>query len=237
MKILALETATLAGSAALVEGGRILAESNLAPGRTHSSTLLPEIQKVLQEAGMSATDLDIVAVGLGPGSFTGLRIGLAIAKGLAWAAGKPLVGVPTLDAMARAVQPGDGGIICPVIDARKGQVYAAMYRPSGPLWERLTDYEALTPDGLAGIISEPVVFFGEGVRTWGGVISESLGPLFIRGDEAFDFPRAVNVAAEAEMLYDRGMAADPADVAPLYVRPPDIKPPAEPHNRRREMSL
>ena len=123
----------------------------------------------------------MVAVGQGPGSFTGLRIGLAVAKGLAWAAGKPLIGVPTLDTLA-ASPPEASLPVCPVVDARKGQVYAALYqRDSTGRLKSLRPAGAFAPEDLARFIGQPTIFVGDGARTWGSVLAETLGPLYIRG--------------------------------------------------------
>jgi tRNA threonylcarbamoyladenosine biosynthesis protein TsaB len=225
VNILALDTSTLAATMALTEDHKVLAESNLPPGRTHSTTLLPEIRRMLKEHTLDVRDVDLFAVGLGPGSFTGLRIGLAAAKGLAWAAGKPLVGVPTLDALARNHPPAQTRI-CPLLDARKGQVYAALFEPDeAGGWKRTMEEEAFTPDELAALIHEETVFFGEGVRTWEESLSQLLGAFFLRGEDNLDYPRAEAVARLAVHLFYEGTETDPAGIVPRYIRPPDIRAP------------
>lgn len=220
MKALALDTATPAGSAALVEGAVVLAESNLPPGKTHSRTLVPEIQRLLARLDLTVHDLDFIAVGLGPGSFTGLRIGLAVAKGLAWAAGKPLVGVPSLDALVRGLPPQPIQA-CPMLDARKGQTYAALYRTGAQgAWERRTEFRAHTLRTLAELVREETVFIGEGGTTWGQALADKLGPLFRPGPEDLVHPRAAQVARAAFDLLNQGVETDPARVMPLYIRPP-----------------
>ncbi|MEW5721659.1 MAG: tRNA (adenosine(37)-N6)-threonylcarbamoyltransferase complex dimerization subunit type 1 TsaB [Thermodesulfobacteriota bacterium] len=227
MRILALDTATPALTLAVLEDDRVLAESNQFPGRTHSRVLVPEMDRGLRVLDLTPADLDLIAVGIGPGSFTGLRIGLAAAKGLAWAAAKPLIGVPTLDALARAVAP-EPGWICPLLNARRGQVFAALYRP-GPKgnWERQTEYGAFSAADLAVLVREKTMFFGEGVRTAGRELSARLGPLYLRGPEENDFPRATQTARVARELYLAGAETDPGLVVPLYIRPPDIREPKE----------
>ncbi len=227
MKILALDTSTLAATMALVDDSEVLAESNLPPGRTHSTTLLPEIRRILKDRALEVRDLDLIAVGLGPGSFTGLRIGLAAAKGLAWAAGKPLVGVPTLDALAMNHPPARTRI-CPLVDARKGQVYAALFEPDGAGgWQRTMEDGAFTPDELAALIKEDTVFFGEGARTWEESLSRTLGALFLRGEEHLDYPHAAGAARLAVSRYAQGTETDPARIVPRDIRPPDIRAPKE----------
>ena len=122
MRILALETSTLAGSAALLEGGRIVGESLLDVALTHSERLMAMVDRLIQDSGWRATDLEALAVSTGPGSFTGLRIGIATAKGLALALGVPVAPVPTLDALAWNLPFADA-LVCPLLDARKGEVY------------------------------------------------------------------------------------------------------------------
>ena len=114
-------------SAAVAEDSKILAEYTVNIGKTHSQTLLPMIDRVLADAEMSVNDMDAIAVSRGPGSFTGLRIGSATAKGLAAAAEIPIVDVPTLEALAVGVGNAGGRLICPVIDARRNEVYTALY--------------------------------------------------------------------------------------------------------------
>lgn len=124
MKILGIETATPVLGVALLDGAHVRLEITHNLGKTHGERLAPLIEQALREAGWRARDLDAVAVSSGPGSFTGLRIGLSTAKGLAFAAGCPLVGVPTLEALAANV----AGLVSPMIDARRGEVYAGLYR-------------------------------------------------------------------------------------------------------------
>ncbi|HSR10897.1 MAG TPA: tRNA (adenosine(37)-N6)-threonylcarbamoyltransferase complex dimerization subunit type 1 TsaB, partial [Thermodesulfobacteriota bacterium] len=136
MIVLALETATLAGSVALVDAGdgetgrRIIGENTLSNPETHSARLMPGIDRLLKEASLTIRDIGGIAVSIGPGSFTGLRIGVATAKGLAYALGIPVAGVPTLDALA-ATRPFSPDPVCPVLDARKKEVYAALFRCNG----------------------------------------------------------------------------------------------------------
>ena len=225
MTILALDTSTPAASLALVDQGNLVVESNPAPGETHSKTLLPRIREMLDDTGLEIRDLEFIAVGLGPGSFTGLRIGLAAVKGLAWAGGVPLVGVPTLDAMVQAITP-DHLAACPVIDARKDQLYAAMYRPSTlGGWDRKSDYSSFTLTGLGEAVREKTIFIGQGLNKWGEKLAGLLGDFYQRGPEKYDYPRAKNIARLAREIVDRGEIPAPSTVTPLYVRPPDIREP------------
>lgn len=127
MKLLGIETSTRTGSVAIVEGEEIIAEYTLKSKETHTARLMPAIDHILKDTHLTIHQMDAVAVSLGPGSFTGLRIGLATAKGLCLALRKPLVGILTLDALAHNIC-YSSHIICPLLDARKGEVYAALYR-------------------------------------------------------------------------------------------------------------
>ncbi len=127
MYILAIESSGNVASAAVAEDSKILAEYTVNIGKTHSQTLLPMIDRVLTDAEMSVNDVSAIAVSRGPGSFTGLRIGSATAKGLAASAGIPIADVPTLEALAVGVGNAGGRLICPVIDARRNEVYTALY--------------------------------------------------------------------------------------------------------------
>ena len=127
MKILGIDTSTSCGSVGLIDGDSVIAEYLIDIPVTHSERLLGSIEHVLRQAGCSTGELDGWAISLGPGSFTGLRIGVSTIKGLAFATQKPVAGVPTLDVLAFNISPTPY-LICPVLDARKGEVYAAFYR-------------------------------------------------------------------------------------------------------------
>ncbi|HZP45273.1 MAG TPA: tRNA (adenosine(37)-N6)-threonylcarbamoyltransferase complex dimerization subunit type 1 TsaB [Candidatus Binataceae bacterium] len=159
--VLGIETGTATASLGLVDHGQIRAQLNRELP-THCSGLPDAVAELLRAAALTIPDLAAFAVGLGPGSFTGLRVGLSYAKGLAAASGKPLVGVPSLDAiaMAGAEQGADGGIICPVLDGRHGEVYAALYRRSGDALEKLSDDRALPAAQLDLLVADPVLFIG-----------------------------------------------------------------------------
>ena len=222
MLILALDTSTPAASAALVDDAGVRSESNLRPGETHSRTLLPEIDRLLKMEGLTAADMDLVAAGVGPGSFTGLRIGLAAAKGLAWAAGKPLVGVSSLDALAAGL-PAEGEQACSVIDARKNQVYCRFVHPDGPGLVP-TDRTRGLRSGRPGPGYRPAHGFYRGrAGSFGaGELADRLGANFVRGPVTADRPRAAAAAGVARRLWAAGAQSDPARVVPLYIRPPDL---------------
>ena len=149
MLILALESSAKAASVALCRDGALIAQTVQCSGLTHSRTLLPMAEDLLKNAGVSLSDVDEIAVAHGPGSFTGVRIGVSAAKGLAWGAQKPAVGVSTLEAMAwHGLAASEGALVCPVMDARRNQVYNALFEIRGGKPERLCEDRAISLDVL-----------------------------------------------------------------------------------------
>ena len=148
MKILALETSAKSVSAAVTDGGVVRAYTYQNTGLTHSRTLMPLVDAMLRESEQSLADMDLLAVAAGPGSFTGLRIGVSALKGLAWAADKPCCGVSTLEAMAQNLRHMDGLIVCSM-DARRNQVYNAVFAAEGGQLTRLTPDRAIALSQLA----------------------------------------------------------------------------------------
>jgi tRNA threonylcarbamoyladenosine biosynthesis protein TsaB len=228
MLILALDSSTRIGSVALRRDGVPVAEYTLSVQRTHAERLLPAAHRILEDAGLVPADVEAVAVTTGPGSFTGLRIALATAKGLAYALGRPLVGVSTLEALAYGVS-GWADFLCPLLDARRGEAYAAVFRalPGGGV-ERLSEYLAepvpkileklavLAPEGR-------VAFVGDGAPLHARLLTERLGARAVFPPEAVWTLRASWVGALAEARLQRGEADPLAELAPLYVRPPEAE--------------
>lgn len=218
--ILSIETATGCGSVALTRGrlrdGQVLAEYTLQPELTHSRRLLGVIDTMMHAARAEWKDLGAVAVSRGPGSFTGLRIGMAAAQGIAMAASVPLLGVATLDGMAAAGMAIDIQV-CWLLDARKQQVYAAFYRyDSECVPIRTSDYLALTPDQLLQSIREPTLLAGPGVRVcqpW----CEGLGMIRILPAGPLH-PRAALIGLSAGQRMMEGVGSGNTDCLPLYVR-------------------
>ena len=166
MKLLALESSAKAASCAVLADGEVLASAWQATGLTHSRTLLPMVEDMLRNSELSVQDMDAVAVAAGPGSFTGLRIGVAAVKGLAWAAEKPCVPVSTLEAMAWPLAHLKGNIVC-TMDARRQQIYNAVFRADGDELTRLREDRAISLEDaatdLAGL-DGPVFIVGDGAR-------------------------------------------------------------------------
>jgi universal bacterial protein YeaZ len=218
--ILAIETATGCGSVALTRGagptGKVLAEYTLQPEITHARRLLGSVATIMADAGTGWSELTAVAVSRGPGSFTGLRIGMAAAQGLAMALAVPLLAVPTLDGLAAQVIPGDLPVCC-LLDARKKQVYAGLYRFQQTRWHRITPFLVVSPNELAQrIIQEPTLLVGPGLQGCRAEMASQ--PLFRCAEAGLLQPRAAAIGlCGAQMLAD-GAGHTAEQAIPLYVR-------------------
>jgi tRNA threonylcarbamoyladenosine biosynthesis protein TsaB len=211
MRVLAVETSTLAGGVALLDGERLVGESLLDVRITHSERLMVAVDRTLVDARWSPRDLEGLAVAVGPGSFTGLRIGLGTVKGLAVALGIPVAAVPTLDAMAWAL-PFAALPVCPVISARKGEVYAARYRWDDGTMVRDWDYLAVAPEELAARLDEPTILLGDAA---GSIVS----PWARLAPPARRLPSPACVGQLGLERLRRGEHVTAADLVPLYLRP------------------
>jgi tRNA threonylcarbamoyladenosine biosynthesis protein TsaB len=223
MRVLAVETATPLGSVSLVDEGGVILERESGVAITHSTWLLPAIRDLLIEAQLSPGELDGFAVSVGPGSFTGLRIGLSTVKGLSLATGKPVVPVPTLDAMAELVPPCPH-LICPLLDARKKEVYAALYRHllGGPL-HRQGDFLVLSPHALAHLIDEKVLFLGNGSDLYRELLVRLFGDKALFASANLRYPKAATVGQLGLRLLKQGCTEDLDGLEPLYVRPSEAE--------------
>ena len=222
MRVLGIDTSTLMGSVALLDGEVVVAEYSLSVSTTHSERLLSTIHRLFDESGSTVTALDALAIAVGPGSFTGLRIGLATAKGLALASGHPLVGVPTLDALAWGV-PFAAYPVCPLLDAKKGEVYTALYRHRHRDLERLTEYRALSPDRLLMELEGPICFLGDGVLAYRERIVEVMGDRAYFVPPPRSYPSGACVAELGARRLAQGDLGDPVALVPMYVRPSEAE--------------
>ncbi len=224
--ILAMDTATACSSVSLTAGsrcnGRVLASLNFSGNVTHSRRLLTTIDLIMKKSEVEWDIIDGICVSLGPGSFTGLRIGMATAKGIAVAANKPLLGVSTLDGLASKCTTST--LICAVLDARKKEVYSAFYRydvKTGS--KRISDLAVHSPEELAALIDEPVVMVGDGVTVYSELFSELLGDNVIFAPAQLHEPASSSLGLIARELLDAGEVLDVAEATPGYVRRSDAE--------------
>lgn len=222
MRILGVDTATWRASVGLISDGTSVVEQSLLTTGNHAASLLPLIEDVLRRAACPVDRLDAIAVSNGPGSFTGLRIGLSVAKGIACATGARLIAVPTLEALARTVVHYEG-VICPVLDARKGELYAASFEASGGVLTRLTADVLMTPESLLEILPTPCVVLGDAVERYGELFTRRLGPHATVLPFEIYAPRGGVVARMGWERLQRGEAADLHQIEPCYVRPSEAE--------------
>lgn len=218
LKVLGIDTSTTSGTIGLIHDEKVISEYVLNLSVTHSERLLDAIDLVLRRGRHALGDLDGFAISLGPGSFTGVRIGVSTVKGLAYAVRKPVVGISTLDVLASQVSPTPY-LICPIIDARKGEVYSAFYRyEEFDRPKRVSEYQAMKPEVLFGMLKEPTIFLGDGVKTFGDDLRNSLKSFALFSPPALHTPHGSVVARLGVELLMRGEVLDLATFTPLYVR-------------------
>jgi len=247
MKILAIETSTMLGGIAIMDNlSGLIAEVRLNVKSTHSERLMTEIDHVLRQAGLKISDIDVFAIAIGPGSFTGLRIGLSTVKGFPYATGKPIVSVPTLEAFAWNF-PYCSHPVCPMLDARKKEVYAALFKWENEGFTRLIDEVSIkvnrllekineehTPAPLSrgdfpyplvgegrgegGFFDDKVVFTGEGAILYKDKIIEMMGEKAIFASPEKIVPSPANVAYIGIKKAIKGEFSEPVSLVPFYIR-------------------
>jgi tRNA threonylcarbamoyladenosine biosynthesis protein TsaB len=218
--ILSIDSSTPVAGIAVSDGMQLLGEITLNTKNTHSEKLMPLVKHLLDELALSVNDLDAIAVTQGPGSFTGLRIGMATAKGLAQGAGKKLIAVPTLDCLAQNLLHYPG-IICPIMNAQKKQVYTAIYRSGRDKLERLSDYQAIAVEQLAAQLKElkeDIWFVGDGVAAFADMFQELLGDACRFADGHNILPRAGALAMLAAERASEEQFDDLYQAELIYIR-------------------
>ena len=219
MLILAFETSAKAASVALLEDGRLLGESYQNTGLTHSQTLMVMAQELLKQCGRTVSQLTAVAAANGPGSFTGIRIGVAAAKGFAWGAELPCCGTSTLASMAVGLGIWQG-YVCPVMDARRSQVYNALFHVDCGKYTRIRDDRAISLQELGEDVknlTEPIFLVGDGSILCYNTLSEMV-PGMVLPPEHRMHQRAAGVALEAERMLNAGGAFPGEALVPNYLR-------------------
>jgi len=222
VRILGIDTSTSCGSVGLIDDGEVISDYLLNVPATHSQRLLIAIELVLREAGCPIENLDGWAIALGPGSFTALRIGVSTVKGLAFATGKPVTGVSTLDALAWQIAPTPY-LICPIVDARKKELYTAFYRFENSLIKRQSDDRAIKPEDLVRSIKEQTIFLGNGAKTYRDFLLNSLSSLALFPSAPLHLSHGSMVAKLGCELLQKGECLDLSTFAPIYVRPSEAE--------------
>jgi tRNA threonylcarbamoyladenosine biosynthesis protein TsaB len=216
MIVLAADTSTAVNTVSVTRDDRLLAETVVNCGRKHSERLLETVDWVVEEADLALGDVELLAVSVGPGSFTGLRIGVATWKGLALGVGRPLLGVPTLDGMTRLGLFHDA-LVCPLLDAKMHEVFGALYEFRGGERTKIMDDRVGPPEAILREMSGAVVFFGDGATLYEKMIRDTL-PEAVVAPAIHSAPRASAVAAEAVERLHHGAPTDPGLVNPVYLR-------------------
>lgn len=224
MKILAIDTSATAASVSLTEGKKILGEFYTNTSLTHSQTLVPMVEQVLKNTQTDVKELDYIAVNAGPGSFTGVRIGVAAAKGLAFANDLPCVSVSTLESMAYNML-GNDCVVCAVMDARCSQVYNALFRVSGDTVERLCEDRALALSDLKPELERiegKIMLVGDGAEICFNFLSNSLSNVFLVPDN-IRYQKASSTALAAIKSINEGNTITSAELMPAYLRLPQAQ--------------
>lgn len=224
MKIIAIESSALTASVAVMENDRLTAEYTVSDKLKHSKTLLVMLDEVARMTDLEMASVDAIAVSSGPGSFTGLRIGSATAKGIGLVLDKPLIEVPTLAALAYELY-RPSALICPIMDARRDQVYNGLYRFDGNDFITVEESRALGIESLCRELDEkrneeefPVIFLGDGVPVFKSRIDELLGRQHSYAPPHLLYPRAGSVAALGMQYLSEGKTVSASEHAPFYLR-------------------
>ncbi len=217
MKILALDSTAVVASVALCEDEHLLGEYTVNNGNTHSQTLLPMVEELLKKFSLTPEDIDLFALSAGPGSFTGVRIGAATVKGLAFALNKPCVGVSTLEALAYNLK-GFDGILAPVMNARRSQVYTALFRQKDGKITRLLSDSAIAISELDGMLkeyTEPIYLAGDGYD----IAKKGLTHPTMETPHRLRHQSGYSVAQVAHKMYQSGDIGTDSTLSPVYLRP------------------
>ena len=232
MKILAIETSTKCFSLAVADGNKVIRHREVVLKKVLSDSIIPAIQKILKEARVPLAGLDGFAVGLGPGSFTSLRVGMATVKALAFSTGKPVVGRPSLDLIAYNVIDQDFDEICVIADARRNLLYAAIYQKDGQRLKQTADYQLIDLEKLLDQVNGKTLFVGDGIGLFRAQIEQiyaqaakekSTGCQAVFADERFWFPKAAVLAQLAMERFEKGQFDKVDKLTPLYLYPMDCQ--------------
>lgn len=226
MKVLGIETSSLNGNIAICDDDKVVCKKTFGKTLYHDKELVSSLEALFNEIKWEPNDIDIIAVSIGPGSYTGLRIGVTCAKTFAYGLGKPVIDVPTLDVLAENVKNDKAKTICPVIDAKRKSVYACIYdRENG---NKITDYLIIAPDNLIHILPESTLIFGNGIAPYKNIFVQK--EITIADDEKLGIADAVNVARLGLKRYEQGESCEINSLVPLYLRKSEAEEKLAGHN-------
>jgi len=215
MKVVGIETSGSIGSVAVCDGNTVVGRHTFGKASNHGKEIVSSLEAIFNEVKWKPEDIDLIAVSIGPGSYTGLRIGVTCAKTLAYGLGKPVIDVPTLDVLAGNIK-DDVKHICPVIDAKRKRVYACIYSRNNSKNKRTTDFLIITPGELKDILPESTLIFGDGVAPYKEIFTQM--KVTIIEDEKPGIAEAVDVARLGLERYEQGERCEINELVPLYLR-------------------
>ena len=216
MKVLGIETSGLVGNIAVCDGNKVVASKSYGKNFSHGKEIVSTIELLFNEIKWDPSNIDLIAVSTGPGSYTGLRVGVTCAKTLAYGLGKPVIDVPTLDVLVENVKDNSAKTICPVLDAKRKSVYACIYDRSSNENKKTTDFLIISPDSLIEILPESTLIFGDGIAPYRDIFTQK--NLTIVEDEKLCIANAADVARLGLERYEQGIRCEINALAPLYLR-------------------
>lgn len=220
MRILALDSSGIVATAAVIDDSKLLAENIINHKKTHSEKLMPTVKNLLESVNLKPDDIDVFAAANGPGSFTGLRIGVATIKGIAHALNKPTIGVSSLDGLAMNV-PFFDGIICPIIDAKRNNVYTAIYTWEHNMVQRKSKYLAIAIEEFIVMLknyNQDILFLGEGIELYRPILENALNEKVYFAPCTHNLQRASSIAYIALHKAKQGDLGSYRDLVPFYLR-------------------
>ena len=220
MKILGIDTSTKYLCIGICDQVKVY-EFNLEVGQKLSALIAPTIKRILDSLGWEAKDIDYFACGLGPGSFTGLRIGLSTIKGLAWALNKPVIGIPSLDILARNIK-SCGSTIVPIVDAKRNLIYCSAYRITGNRLKRIMPYQLLSKEELVFKFKKDILFLGDASGLYKEYLLKHIKPAIVLESD-FWYPQAHNIILAAKEIAHSKKASNAFGVLPIYLYPKECQ--------------
>ncbi|MBP5192719.1 MAG: tRNA (adenosine(37)-N6)-threonylcarbamoyltransferase complex dimerization subunit type 1 TsaB [Eubacterium sp.] len=221
MKVLGIDSSGMTATVALIEDDKLIAEFTVNNKRTHSETLMPMIDKVLTASETDIRDVELLAIAAGPGSFTGLRIGAATVKGLGMSLDVPVAAIPTCEGLAMNLS-GTDRLVCPLMDARRNQVYTGLYRVSGDMPEAVIEQTACDISEIVDKVNEAgekVIFLGDGVAIFKEYIESNIRVEFSFANANASLQRGASIASLGLLYQKAGKTVSVDEFTPVYLRP------------------